>query len=69
MDEKFYGIDENFYAVINNEDGTFNIGEFTNSSADSCWIYDLRLQDVDTAKNVCEVLVEVFKDGWNECNY
>ena len=67
MDEKFYRFDGDFFGVIENEDGTYNVGEFTEHSADAYWVYELSLPSVEVAKKVCEAMVEVFNDGRNSC--
>lgn len=68
MDKKFfYRSDGDFFGVIENEKGTYDIGEFTDYSADAYATYELSLPNIETAVKVCETMVEVFKDGRDSC--
>jgi len=67
MGEKFYRADGDFYAIVVNEDLTYDIGEFSATSANPYWTNGLRLPNIEIAKEVCRVMVETFSEGRDSC--
>lgn len=67
MLEKFWRADGDYFVIIENNDGTYDIGEFTDLGNKIYWEYNLSLPSVEVAKRVCEAMVEVFSDGRNSC--